>query len=177
MMPDQATVILVMGVSGCGKSSVATELVDRIGGRLIEGDAFHAPENIARMAARQPLDDAMRAPWLDRIASEITALQKAGGSPIVVACSALKRAYRDRLRSAAPTMRILCLVGSEDVLRQRIETREGHFMKADLLASQLATLEVPGPDEGARVIDIDQPINAIIDRFLEDQQIGPVDGF
>ena len=110
----------------------------------------------------------MRAPWLDRIASEITVLQKAGGSPIVVACSALKRAYRDRLRSAAPTMRVLCLVGSEDVLRQRLETREGHFMKADLLASQLATLEVPEPDEGATVIDIDQPIDAIIDRFLEE---------
>jgi gluconokinase len=173
MMPDQATVILVMGVSGCGKSSVATELVDRIGGRLIEGDTFHPPENIARMAAGQPLDDAMRGAWLDRIASEITVLQKAGGSSIVVACSALKRAYRDRLSSAAPTMRILCLVGSEDVLRQRLETREGHFMKADLLASQLATLEVPGPDEGATVIDIDQPLAAILDVFLNDVSIDP----
>ena len=91
----------------------------------------------------------------------------------MVACSALKRAYRDRLRSAAPTMRILCLVGSEDVLRQRLEMREGHFMKADLLASQLATLEVPGPDEDARVIDIDQPIDAIIDRFLDESPDWP----
>ncbi|VVT30749.1 Gluconokinase [Rhizobium sp. EC-SD404] len=166
--PDQAKVILVMGVSGCGKSSVAAELVSSLGGRLIEGDAFHPPENIARMAAGQSLDDAMRAPWLDRIAAEIATLQAVSDAPIVVACSALKRAYRNRLRATAPDMRILCLVGSMEMLRQRLETRQGHFIKAGLLASQLGTLEVPGPEEGATVIDIDQPVAAIVDRFLEE---------
>lgn len=157
--------ILVMGVCGCGKSSVGAALSEALGMQFLEADGLHPPENVARMAAGIPLTDEDRRGWLDSIAQR---LQDAGmrGEGLVVACSALKRAYRDRLRMAAPDLRIVHLVGSESLLRSRMSLREGHFMPVTLLESQLATLEPPDGAENAIACDIGQPVDAIVDHAL-----------
>jgi len=149
--------VLVMGVSGSGKSSVGVALAERLGVPFLEGDSLHPAANVAKMAAGLPLDDADRAPWLAAIATWVE--DRADG---VVACSALKRAYRDRLREAAPGMRIVALLPPPDVLAERLGHRRGHFMPGSLLASQLATLEEPGDDEDAIVVTKDEPLSATI---------------
>ena len=149
--------VLVMGVSGSGKSSVGVALAERLGVPFLEGDSLHPAANVAKMAAGLPLDDADRAPWLAAIATWMK--DRTDG---VVACSALKRAYRDRLREAAPGMRIVALLPPPDVLAERLGHRRGHFMPGSLLASQLATLEVPGDDEDAIVVTKDEPLSATI---------------
>ena len=149
--------VLVMGVSGSGKSSVGVALAERLGVPFLEGDSLHPAANVAKMAAGLPLDDADRAPWLAAIATWME-----GRTDGVVACSALKRAYRDRLREAAPGMRIVALLPPPDVLAERLGHRRGHFMPGSLLASQLATLEVPGDDEDAIVVTKDEPLSATI---------------
>ncbi|HYD99856.1 MAG TPA: gluconokinase [Alphaproteobacteria bacterium] len=144
--------LVVMGVSGCGKSEVARRIAAALGWAFVEGDSFHPAENIARMAAGQPLTDEHRWGWLAAIAEQIA---KAGGGGAVVACSALKRRYRDRLREAGP-LAFVHLDGDRETLRRRMEGRQGHFMPASLLDSQLAALEPPGPDESAIRCDIRQ---------------------
>lgn len=139
--------VVVMGVSGSGKTTVAAALAQRLGAPFQEGDALHSPENVAKMAAGIPLTDADRAPWLARVADWIAAHPDG-----VITCSALKRAYRDELRG--PGVRFLCLVAPRSVLLERLEHRTGHYMHADMLDSQLATFEPPSPEE-TDVVQID----------------------
>lgn len=137
--------VVVMGVSASGKSALARALAAATGLAFCDADDLHPAENIAKMAAAQPLDDADRAPWLDRCAAVLAP----GG--VVLACSALRRAYRDRLRLAAPDLRLLHLDAPPALTAARIAARRGHFMPPGLLASQYATLEPPAPDEAARL--------------------------
>jgi gluconokinase len=159
------SVVVVMGVSGCGKSTVGALLAERLGWPFEDADLLHPPANVAKMRSGVPLDDADRWPWLERVAgwiSERVAVQGGG----VVACSALKRRYRDVLRSADPDLRLVFLDGPRDILIERLEHRDGHFFPMQLLDSQLADLEQPTLDERPIVIQIGQSpedaVNAII---------------
>ncbi len=169
-------IIVVMGVAGCGKTSIGEALAERLGWPFLEGDAFHPQSNKDKMAAGNPLTDEDRWPWLDRIAEDMAAFAGRGESAIV-GCSALKRIYRDRLRgdADADTVRFIHLTGSLDVHRRRIRERSGHFMPASMLDSQLATLEPPGRDEGAITIDIDQPLDEMVDQVIAglEERTGP----
>jgi len=147
--------IVVMGVSGCGKSTVAQALAAQLGLEMIDGDDLHLPHSVAKMRAGQALNDADRWPWLDRIghclAQDLTQGLPSHASPShsgrVVACSALKQIYRDRLRRLAPGVRFVFLDGDAELIRQRLSARLGHYMQPELLASQLQTLERPQPEE------------------------------
>jgi gluconokinase len=156
-------VLVVMGVAGCGKSTLASLLAQRLGWPLQEGDALHPQANVDKMAAGQPLDDADRWPWLHLIAAWIDA-RVAAGEPGIVTCSALKRTYRDLLRREG--VRFVHLTGSRELLEWRMQVRSGHFMPPSLLDSQLATLEAPGADEHAITIDIALPPDAQIAAVL-----------
>ena len=150
-----------MGVSGSGKTTVGAALADALGLPFVDGDALHPAANVAKMAAGIPLDDADRAPWLDAVGAVLAA------GPVVVACSALRRVYRDRLRAAAPELLLVFLDGSREVLAARMAARPGHFMPASLLDSQLATLERPDPDEHPVTVDIDAPVPEIVASLVE----------
>jgi len=190
------TSVLVMGVSGCGKTTVAAGIAERLGWRLLEGDAFHPPANVAKMASGTPLTDEDRWPWLRAIAAAVAgstaqtlssspkgedprlavgATKKAwvlGTSPrmtqgeeaahCVIACSALKRAYREIL---APDI-LIYLRGSRALIGERLAARKGHFMPPALLDSQFDTLEEPGLDENPIAVDIDLSPDALIDTVL-----------
>lgn len=145
----EVAVLVIMGVSGCGKSTVAGMLAGSLGWALEEGDDLHPPSNIAKMAAGQPLDDTDRLPWLQRVAGWIEN-QLAQGRPGVITCSALKRNYRDLLRR--PGVVFVHLTGGPEMLRRRLEARLDHFMPTWLLDSQLHTLEPPDPDEAALTV-------------------------
>jgi gluconokinase len=165
-------IVVVMGVSGCGKSTVGERLARALRVEFVEGDAFHPPENVARMAAGIALTDADRQGWLRALAARIAQAQAAGRG-LVVACSALRRSYRDVLRgSAAPTF--VMLRAARPVLERRLDRRVGHYMPASLLDSQLATLEPPGPDENAIDIDASQPADAIVAAVLARLHLPPV---
>jgi len=142
-----------MGVSGCGKTTVGEGLAAALGWPFDEGDRYHPPGNIAKMSAHVPLEDADRWPWLEALARLIAGHEAAGESS-VLACSSLKRAYRDLLRSGAPRVRFLHLHGSFEVLAARLAARKGHFFPANLLRSQFAALEPLGPDEDGGVVDL-----------------------
>ena len=157
--------LVVMGVSGCGKSSVGRQLAQALGAAFVEGDELHTPDNVARMAAGTPLTDADRAGWLAEIGRRL-GQARAAGTGLVVACSALKRSYRDGLRGACPGLLFVHLQGSADLLRQRMQTRSGHYMPASLLASQLATLEPPAADEAAISLDISPPTAQVVAAVL-----------
>ncbi len=144
--------IVVMGVSGCGKSTLGALLAERLGCAFEDGDGFHPPQNVDKMRAGTPLNDDDRWPWLDAIAARIAAA-RAQGSIAVIACSALKRAYRDRLRAGHGDVRFLHLTGEPSLIMARQAARTGHYMPASLIASQFATLEPP--DTEADVIDLD----------------------
>jgi gluconokinase/shikimate kinase len=144
-------VLVIMGVSGGGKSTVAGLLAGRLGWDLAEGDDMHPAANIAKMAAGHPLDDADRWPWLARVADWIR-VRTAADRPGIVTCSALKRSYRDVLRG--PSVVFVYLAGSRELIARRVAARQGHFMPAALLDSQFAALEPPGPDEHAITVDI-----------------------
>ena len=152
--------VVVMGVSGCGKSSVGRGLAAALGLAFVEGDELHPPANVAKMAAGTPLTDADRAGWLVVIGQRL-AQARADGRGLVVSCSALKRRSRDGLRAACPGLRFVHLHGSADLLRARMQARSGHYMPASLLDSQLATLEPPGADEDAVTLDV-APAGAIV---------------
>ena len=156
-----------MGVCGCGKSTVGQQLAAALGAGLaefvefVEGDQFHPPENVARMAAGIALTDADRQGWLEVLARQLAAA-RAAGRTLVLSCSALKRSYRDTLRHGAPDLLFVHLAGSRELLAQRMAARAGHYMPASLLDSQLATLEPPGADENALSFDVALAPEAII---------------
>jgi gluconokinase len=154
-----SALVVVMGVTGAGKSTVGTKLAERMGVPFRDADAFHPPSNIAKMSAGQPLTDDDRWPWLDAIGAHLAAHRATG---CVVTCSALKRAYRDRLRTAAPGLRFVHLHGDVALVAARQAARQGHFMPASLVPSQFATLETPTPDEGVITLDVAATPDALV---------------
>ncbi|THK37751.1 gluconokinase [Ensifer sp. MPMI2T] len=155
--------IIVMGVSGSGKSSVGERIAKAYGYPFIEGDALHPPENIKKMSEGIALTDDDRWPWLAAIGRKLAE----SSDPAVVACSALKLSYRQKLRESAPAaVAFIHLHGSEAVLAERMQHRTGHFMPQSLLKTQLATLEDPTGEANTVTIDIDQPLDAIVDEAL-----------
>ncbi|MEU8248339.1 gluconokinase [Nonomuraea sp. NPDC048916] len=148
--------IVVMGVSGVGKTTVAHAISELSGLRFAEADDFHTEENVARMRAGIPLDDADRWPWLRDLASWMAA-RHAEGVSTVLACSALKRSYRDVLRQGPPDVEFVHLDGASELIRDRLTRRTGHYMSAGLLDSQQAILEPLGPDESGIVLSAEPP--------------------
>ena len=165
--PDQpgsaglARAVVVMGVAGCGKSVVGSALAEALGCRFIEGDKLHPPENVARMAGGQPLTDAHREGWLGAVGAQLSEAARAGTGG-VAACSALKRAYRDRLRRFCPGLVFVHLAIDKEAARARVGRRKGHFMPATLVDSQFATLEPPMADETALTLDGTRPVAELV---------------
>ena len=157
--------LIVMGVSGSGKSTVADALAKRLGWRYEDGDRFHPPGNVAKMSAGHPLTDQDRLPWLQAIADEIDRVC-GEGERAVIACSALKRAYRDILLHGRADVRFVFLKGTQDLIAGRMAARKGHFMPPDLLASQFRTLEPPAAGEHPITVSIDAPVAAIVDDII-----------
>jgi gluconokinase len=158
-----ASPIVVMGVSGSGKSTVGAALAQRLRMPFGDADDFHPPANIAKMTAGEPLNDDDRYPWLEAIGEWLAERCDSGG---VISCSALKRKYRDQLRRHCPDVQFLHLSGSLEVIGKRQSSRPGHFMPASLLASQFETLEPLEPDERGITIDVDQNIDSIVDNYV-----------
>ena len=161
--PSAAPLIVVMGVSGCGKSTIGAALAQRLGVAFIDGDDLHPAANVARMAAGIPLDDDDRAPWLSSIGRT---LGDHAGAGLVIACSALKRGYRDVIRREAPATVFVHAHGDAELIRARMAARPGHFMPAALLQSQLAALESLGDDERGVVLDIERPVAELVETSL-----------
>jgi gluconokinase len=164
--PGPPAVLVVMGVSGSGKTTVGEALAERLGWTFQEGDDFHPPANIAKMKAGRPLDDTDRAPWLARVAAWIAAELAAGRSGVIT-CSALKRSYRNVIVGGRDDVILVYLNGSEPLIAQRVAMRRGHFMPPSLLASQFAALQAPDPAERPVVVDIRQPIDAQVDDVVD----------
>ena len=158
--------LVVMGVSGSGKSTVAVLIGERLGCEVAEGDDFHSPENVAKMAAGQPLTDEDRLPWLRAIAAWLAERARAG-VPAIITCSALKRSYRDLLREAAPRLAFLHLSGDRALIADRIEARSGHFMPVQLLDSQYAALEPLEADERGLTLDVARTPDELADAALD----------
>lgn len=157
--------LVIMGVSGCGKSTVGEGLAKALGLPFLEGDSLHPPRNVALMASGTPLTDEDRAGWLDTIAARLASLPQDQG--LVVSCSALKRAYRDRLRRAAPEVRFVHLHGTPALLAERLQQRQHLYMPPTLLDSQLATLEMPGADEQVIALNIAHPVSQLLQQALQ----------
>ena len=154
-----------MGVSGSGKSTIAAALADRLGWAFEDGDRFHPASNVAKMSAGHPLSDEDRWPWLQAIAAEIDRVCEAGGH-VVVACSALKRAYRSLLVHGRSDVRIVFLDGNQVLIASRLGKRKGHFMPPGLLDSQFKTLERPQAGEHPITVSIDAPVETIINDIV-----------
>jgi carbohydrate kinase (thermoresistant glucokinase family) len=165
---DRTTAIVVMGVSGAGKSTVGTRLAERLSRPLIEGDSLHPPQNIEKMSRGTPLDDSDRMPWLQAIAARIDDARQTR-EPIIVTCSALKRVYRATLTNGYADVCFVYLRGAKELIAQRLAARIDHFMPPALLDSQFAALQEPSDDEPTIVIPIDATpddiVNAIVQRF------------
>jgi len=170
-MKQSPCALIVMGVSGSGKSTVAAALAARLSWPFEDGDSFHPPSNVAKMSAGHPLTDDDRWPWLQAIADEIDRVCQAGGH-IVIACSALKRTYRDVLVHGRDDVRIVYLDGSQTLIANRLASRKGHFMPAGLLDSQFKTLEPPHADEQALIASIDAPVETIINNIVAQLRTG-----
>jgi gluconokinase len=155
--------LVVMGVSGSGKSTVGAALAQRLRVPFADADDFHPPANIAKMTAGHALDDQDRHPWLEAVGAWL-AQHPDGG---VMSCSALKRKYRDQLRHHAPHLGFLQLEGTREVIARRQASRPGHFMPSSLLTSQFATLEPLEPDEDGEVVDVDQSVDDIVQAYID----------
>jgi gluconokinase len=160
-----AAFLILTGVSGAGKSTIAALLAARLGWTFQDGDSFHPPGNVAKMRAGRPLTDDDRLPWLAAIAAWIGEARSSGKSA-VIACSALKRAYRDLLVAGHDDVRLVFLKGSRELIERRMAAREGHFMPAALLQSQFEALEEPGADEHAIVVSIEPRPEDVVDAIL-----------
>ncbi|MCW4386415.1 gluconokinase [Salinibacterium sp. SYSU T00001] len=158
--------IVVMGVTGSGKSAVGAGLAEALDVRFVDADALHPPANVDKMASGTPLDDDDRMPWL-AIVGEHLAEAAAAGEGLVMACSALRRRYRDLIRSHAPETVFVHLAGSRDVLESRMRGRAGHFMPVGLLDSQLDTLEPLDPDEAGETVSIVPPLEEVVAAAVE----------
>ena len=155
----------MMGVAGCGKSTVGVALCERVGARMIEGDAFHPESSIRKMSAGIPLDDADRAGWLLRLGEEL-AKAVAAGDQAVLACSALKRRYRDTLRAAVPEVGFVYLALTPDEASERVAHRAGHFMPAALIESQFRDLEQPVGEPGVLMVRATDSLSDIVDDIV-----------
>jgi gluconokinase len=165
--------LIVMGVSGSGKTTIGEKLAARIGWRFEDADTFHPASNVAKMSAGQSLTDEDRWPWLRAIADEIDRAV-AAGERVVIGCSALRRVYRDVLVHGRDDIRIVYLEGTQDVIANRLDERKGHFMPPGLLTSQFKTLEPPTPDEHAVTVSIDATAETIVDDILEQLKLSKI---
>jgi gluconokinase len=150
--------LVVMGVSGCGKSSLGEALAEALGLPLVEGDDFHSPESVSKMRAGVALTDADRAGWLDRLGQELAAHAEG----VVLSCSALKRGYRDRLRAAAPGLRFVFMELARAEAERRVASRAEHFFAASLVENQFATLESPVGEPGVLAVDATAPMPQLV---------------
>ena len=167
--------LVVMGVSGSGKSTLASALGEALHLRTVDGDDLHLPESVRKMSAGIALTDEDRWPWLDRVATCLQSPLAADQAGCVVACSALRRVYRDHLRAQVPGLRFVFLDGPAELLRQRMAQRTGHFMQLKLLESQLDTLEKPAPDEpGVLTVPAHQSIEAQIELVCARSAVHPL---
>jgi gluconokinase len=166
--------LIVMGVSGSGKSTIAEKLAERLNWNFEDGDKFHPASNVAKMSAGHPLTDDDRWPWLQAIADEIDRVCKAG-EHTVIACSALRRAYRDLLVHGRSDVRIVYLKGTQELIAGRLAQRKGHFMPPGLLASQFETLEPPDRSENPVTVSIDASVDAIVDDIVRQLNLTPAD--
>jgi gluconokinase len=156
---------VVMGVSGVGKTTVGMAVAERVGVPFLDADDLHPAANVAKMTAGIPLDDDDRRPWLAAVGDRLAAAT-AEGTGLVVACSALRRSYRDAIRDRAPGVFFLHLAASDDTIEQHIAGRRDHFMPATLLPSQLATLEPLQPDEAGAAVDASAPFGTVVSRAV-----------
>jgi gluconokinase len=163
------SVLVAMGVSGSGKTTIARGIADHLHWEMLEGDQLHPPENVEKMRRGIPLTDEDRWPWLHAIAAAIDDWRTRGISG-VVACSALKRSYRDILIGDRPDVILVYLQGSRDLIAERLAARKHHYMPSSLLGSQFDTLEEPGPDERPIVESIEPPPEQIVENILRDLQ-------
>lgn len=155
--------VVLMGVAGCGKTSVGEALAQRLGVPYRDGDDLHPVANVEKMRSGVPLDDADRWPWLERVGRAL-----AEDAPLIIGCSALRRRYRDKIReTAGGQVTFIHLSGGRAVIEARMARRVGHYMPVSLLDSQFAALEPPGPDENAFTVDIDQTLDAIVDAIAD----------
>lgn len=161
---ERAATIVVMGVTGAGKTTVGKALAQQLGWRFCEGDAFHPAANVAKLSSGQPLDDADREPWLASLNAMLRAAA-ADGTPVVLACSVLKERYRRRLTEGLTAVEFVYLHGPQPMLYERVHSRTGHFIDPSLLGSQLDDLEEPSRDE-ALWIELDQPVQQAVDEIL-----------
>jgi len=164
---SEPSVLVLMGVSGCGKTTIAAILASRLGWPFEEGDALHPQANIEKMAAGHPLTDADRWPWLAKVADWIDERLDAGENGLIT-CSALKRSYRDLINRRGSGLIFVFLAGSKETIAARLAARHGHFMRASLLESQFADLEEPAADEPAIRVDIGPPAAEIVEQIMED---------
>lgn len=164
--------LIVMGVSGSGKTTVGEKLAARLDWPYEDADKYHPASNVAKMSAGIPLSDEDRWPWLKAIAAEIDRVCDAGGR-IVIGCSALKRVYRDILLHNRADVRLVYLYGTQSLIAERLRQRKGHFMPPELLTSQFKTLEPPTPDEHPVTVSIDAPVEEIVDMILHELQSSP----
>ena len=164
--------LIVMGVSGSGKSTVAELLGKRLGWRFEDGDGFHPASNVEKMRAGHPLTDEDRWPWLNAIADEIARVCDKG-EHVIIACSALKHTYRDVLLRGRDDVRFVFLRGTRELIAARLAHRKHHFMPADLLDSQFKTLEPPAASENAVTVSIDAPVETIVDEIIRRLELAP----
>ncbi|QPB22330.1 gluconokinase [Rhizobium sp. 007] len=159
----QPEFVLVMGVCGVGKSTIARKIADRVGGAFVEADDYHSTENKLAMASGKPLTDEQRWPWLDAVAAAALSKSSKSDGPALIACSALKRRYRDFLREKLGSLSVVYLTGAPALIRRRLEARQSHFMPPRLLDSQLSDLEAPETDEAGIAIDIDGEPTSLVE--------------
>lgn len=164
-MPDKMRPLVVMGVSGCGKTSVAQALSERVHARMIEGDAFHPSQNIEKMKAGVPLTDADRQGWLESLGRELARANESHNLAVMT-CSALKRRYRETLRAASPGLGFVFLRLSREAATERVARRSGHYMPASLVESQFRDLEPPVDEPGVLTVDANESMEAIVDGII-----------